>query len=336
LVNDFSATNVKALLAPLYWRLLRCSDSDVTQLNFLYDKKMRDIGAYPYKTAAQSVAGGTVNGSPFPSEGYALSIVNADCYSQGDANGGWVLSLNDINLLHTKATSIEGPEIFVAASRDISGWPLARGNAISRNYYQGSATVPERTAKVHLIVGTLDHNTPIGQSDWIRHEYGNNVDSKLYIVPYATHGVVDQYFHLGNTCAAHFVQSLLRLDANANPGNCLSDGVPAPDWEGTTSATEDTSSVYFGTTDLWNNNGIPVTGPTPSPGPLGGPIFAPTAAPAACTCPSCVCDEADPAVLDATLGLVATIFVMVIGLYIVIFLRGGAPPLSKQGGSSGL
>lgn len=50
LVDGFNPTEKKALLGPLYWRLFRCSDSDVQQLNFLFDGKMRQIGMYPYKT----------------------------------------------------------------------------------------------------------------------------------------------------------------------------------------------------------------------------------------------------------------------------------------------
>jgi hypothetical protein len=244
-------------------------------------------------------------------------------------NGGWVLSQTDVNLLHTKATSIEGPEILLAQSRDVSGWPTWRGNSLSRQYYQGAASVPGRTANVHIIVGTLDHNTPIGQSNWIRHQYGSNVISKLYIVPYATHGVVTQYFtELGRDCAAIFVGELLRLNNSADPGTCLSNGVPPPDWDGVSSSTQSTSLNYFGTTDLWNVGLIPVQGPSPSPGPLGAPIFPPTAAPTPCTCPSCECSN-DDSVLDATLGLVATIFVMIVGLYVVFFIQR-VQPLHKQ------
>jgi len=337
--NDgFSDTDKKALLAPLYWRLFRCSDSDVTQLNYLYTKNMRDIGMYPYKTSAQNVPGGTVPGPIDPNEGHTLATVNADCYTQGDLNGGWVLSLNDINLLHTKATSIEytGADSFSASSRDVSGWPTWRGNALSRQYYQGAKSVPGRTAKIHMIVGTLDHNTPIGQSDWIRHEYGTNVQSELYIVPYATHGVVAQFFAKGLPCAANFVLEVLSLNLTANPGTCFSVGLPEPDWNGTTAATQDQSLAYFGTKDLWNAGLVPVTGPTPSPGPLGAPIF-PTAVPcSSTTCPTCGDCDNNEAVTDATLGLVVTIFVMIAGLYALFFFRREKPLSEKGQGSSSL
>jgi hypothetical protein len=338
LVDDFSSTEVKALLGPMYWRLLRCSASDVQQLNFLFDRKMRHIGMYPYKTASQSVPGGPISGAAGGSNysysvGYALAIGNADIYTQGDLNDGWVLNLNDVNILHTKAISVEGSDITCAQARYVSGWPTWRGNEVSRQYYQGASSVPGRTATVHFLVGTLDHNTPVGQTDWIRFQYGANVHSKLHIVPYATHGVVEQYFlSLNNPCAADYVAELLRLKPNADPGLCFSAGVPPPDWNGTHTSTKSTSLEFFGTTDLWNEALVPVQTQSPSPGPLGSPIFPPTAAPVACTCPSCVCNTDDAAV-DATLGLVATIFVMFVGLYIIIF-QNGHVALSKQGVTS--
>jgi hypothetical protein len=114
--NSMSGTEKKALLGPYWYRLFRCSDSDVTQLNHFHDTYMRENGMYPYnngKPMDPTAKGGNYS----KSYGYTLAITLADVYSQGGRwNGGWELTLEDVNLLHTKALSIESVDITVPIS----------------------------------------------------------------------------------------------------------------------------------------------------------------------------------------------------------------------------
>jgi hypothetical protein len=102
---------------------------------------------------------------------------------------------------------------------------------------------------MHLFVGTLDANTPVGQTKWVQDGMGAGVDSTIYIVPYANHGLVDP----NNPCVNGIIINLLSLKTEVDT-SCIATSVPPPDWDGSENATRDGIALqFFGTRDLWNN-----------------------------------------------------------------------------------
>jgi hypothetical protein len=225
--NLFDSHDYIALRGPFWHRLYRCSDSDVEQLNYFHSTQQKEMNSYHASDPLDY------------STGYALNTGSIELYSQAGNNS---LSYDEVVEIDVRQLTIEAADIKISFARDVSGWPQSDANSIVRQF--AKPTVP-----VHVFVGTLDSNTPVGQSQWLKDNMGEDVDTTVYIVPYASHGIVDYT----NLCATGIVVDILSLKSDVN-FTCLYTSVSAPDWDGSSEETRNgISMAYLGTTDLWNN-----------------------------------------------------------------------------------
>ncbi len=239
LYNNFlNPTRTKALLGPFWHRLYRCSESDVTQLNFFHKARQNEMSYW-----------GQADYTDY-SRGYAVNAAAADLYSYVNANSfAETLTYEKVVDGWVRSFVTEGGDLTVSFARDVSEWPYPPRNPLSSSF-------AKPTAPVHILVGTLDHNTPLGQAKWAQDGMGPDVDCTVYIVPYGSHGIVDY----DNLCAVEFVTNLLSLKSNVDD-SCLYTSVVAPDWDGSEPETQNNlAAAWFGTADLWNN-GMLVDGP---------------------------------------------------------------------------
>jgi hypothetical protein len=213
----------KALVAPFWSRLYRCSDSDVEQLIFFNDARQADMATW---SAGDPLDYGLAFGINQGMDIYSVSGAMEKNYDEG--------MVADEREFTCGVSSH-------AFAEYVSNWPFPAQNNLSITYAKPSAPV-------HIMVGTLDANTPVGQSQWIKDAYGPEVDTTIYIVPYASHGLVAP----DNLCAADVAADLLSLKTDVD-SSCLQTCKPAPDWDGSEEETRDLSMTWFGTRDLWNN-----------------------------------------------------------------------------------
>jgi pimeloyl-ACP methyl ester carboxylesterase len=145
--NNFMNPNYnKALQAPFWYRLFRCSSSDVEQLNFFHEARqeaMNNVG--PSKPLEYSL-------------GFATNAAAADIYSYSDAPS----SYDDVVARNVRNLVVEGGDITISFARSESLWPHPVMNTVTNTYF-----TPTAAARVHIIVGTLDANTPVGQAYWM-------------------------------------------------------------------------------------------------------------------------------------------------------------------------
>ena len=218
-----SASNaVHPLLAPFWYRLYRCSPSDVAQLDHFYRARM--AGEYAPQSPLDYSYGLAVNIGA--SEVYSLAGPRAQTYAEQVARTARLLT--------------DGGGQFVSSyARDVSRIPLFTPNPST--YLKFAApTVP-----VLVLVGTFDPNTEQGLGPWLQNGLG--ASAQLLVVPYSAHGTVNP----DNPCVdSILVQFLSSLGQEYN-SSCLLN-IPQPDWEGTSNATQQLALSFFGTTNLWN------------------------------------------------------------------------------------
>jgi pimeloyl-ACP methyl ester carboxylesterase len=224
----------KAMLGPFWYRLFRCTDEDAEQLNNFYNHVMSGYYA------------GWGKSDPENSIAFGTNAGVADLVSLG---GDKYLTYDDVVTFNRKLFA--GDESFFPFARDVSGWPFGAPNPLS-------VTFARPTCPVHILVGTLDHNTNVGQAYWMKDRYGPSVDLNIHIIEYAGHGVVEP----NNMCAIQFTSDLLSVNGKAD-ASCLRKSLAAPDWDGSTQEMQEKSMTYFGTADLWNN-GMVFDSPTPT------------------------------------------------------------------------
>lgn len=236
------------LHAPFWWRLYRCSASDVQQLNFLHN----------YKTST--------NGAPAAPEysyGLAVLIGSSEVYSYAGGPGGpggvpFNQQANQTSRQLTDAT----PQTLLSFARDGGSTPIAR-------YTPNPATAMKFASPkvpVLVLVGTLDPNTPHGLGPWIVDGLGSN--ARLLTVPYSAHGTVNYQAPCVNSIAFNFLLAFGSTSAADVDTSCMST-IQAPDFDGRLDATQQLAKTYYGTTDLWNAGG-PIPTPSPTPAPAGG------------------------------------------------------------------
>jgi pimeloyl-ACP methyl ester carboxylesterase len=225
--NFFNPTYNKAMLGPFWHRLYRCTDSDAEQLNHFNDVRLAEMM--------------TQGGTPDPSynRGYATNVGAADVYSYA---GDGARSYDKVVEYNVRTFTVEGGDLTVSFARSENNWQYPQSNPISSQF-------AKPTAPVHIFIGTLDANTPVGQAKWVQDGMGPDVESYIYYVPYGGHGLVAP----DNPCVNQIIVDLLSLKTNVDTA-CLDTEVPAPDWDGSDEETRNGNSLrYFGTTDLWNN-----------------------------------------------------------------------------------
>jgi pimeloyl-ACP methyl ester carboxylesterase len=237
-----SATH--SLAAPFWYRLYRCSPSDVVQLNYFNAfKESTDQAPQP------------------PQYSYGLSVIisSNEFYSYAGGVGGpngmsYSQQVNQTARLLADAT----PQTMAAFARDSgSGVPRYTPNAAT------AMKVAQPSVPLLITVGTLDANTPQGMGLWLANALGSN--ARLLTIPYATHGTVSPASPCVTNIALNFLLSFGAISAAGVDSSCLSTLSP-PDFDGQLQATQQLSQTFFGTTDLWNAGGpIPTASPTPAP-----------------------------------------------------------------------
>lgn len=230
------------LQGPFWWRLYRCSASDVAQLNTFH----------AYKTATDA--------APSPElYSYALSIIigSSEVYSFAGGPGGPLgLTYSEQVNRTARLFADASPQLVLSFARDVSKVPLYTPHPSTYRQF-AHPSVP-----VLVLVGTLDPNTPHGLGPWFVNGLGSN--ATLVTVPYSAHGTVAYNAPCVNSIAFTF---LLAFGASAPNTTCLTT-IPAPDFDGLTSDVQALSLTYFNTTNLWNDEPpIPPFNPTPSPTP---------------------------------------------------------------------
>ena len=209
-------------LGPFWFRLYRCSPSDVEQLNHFYQVRMA------VEFAAQS---------PLDySYGLAVTIGTSEVYSLA---GPRALTY-DQQVQESSRLLSEGSGQFVTSyARDVSNVPLYVPNPATFFKF-AHPSVP-----VLILVGTMDPNTEQGLGPWLQNGLGGN--ATLLTVPYSAHGTVNP----SNLCVDSILLEFISSLGQSYDPSCLS-SIPQPDWEGTEEATEQLSMSLFGTPDLWN------------------------------------------------------------------------------------
>ena len=215
--------NVK-MLGPFWKRLQRCSDSDVVQLNFF--RGLTLTPPPPQSTSDYSYFVATVSAV-------------ADLYSRAPA--AKVLTYADQVIRSSRAMTDAGPEYTLSLARET--YPVFPPSPFYMKYANPSMPVL-------VMVGTFDCNTPNGLGVYMSSGLGKN--AQLVNVPFASHGLLSA---AAMPCTSNMILSfLLGFGSNAVDATCMSE-IPFPDFDGSEDATKDTSFMYFGTRDLWNDGG---------------------------------------------------------------------------------
>lgn len=240
--------------APFWWRLYRCSDSDVQQLNVLR----------AYHLASE------VAPSP-PEYSYALSVIigSSEVYSFAGAPGGsGGLSYAEQVTLTSRVLADATPQTLVAFARD---GPSGDGSGAVPRYAPNPATymrIATPSVPTLVLVGTLDPNTPHGLGPWLVAGLGAN--AALVTVPYSAHGTVAYNAPCANSIAFNFLLAYGSVRAADVDTSCLA-SIPVPDFDGVSADTQALSRTLYGTPDLWNTGGpLPTATPSPTPVPSGG------------------------------------------------------------------
>lgn len=222
--NWMGPNDKKALLAPFWQRMYRCSDSDAEQLIFFNNARQAEMATW---------------GPSDPLDfGWAYGMNQGmDIYSQ---SGAMEKTYDETVALDEREFASDGANAFAFAEY-VSNWPYSPHNNIT-------STFARPTVPMHIFVGTIDANTPVGQSQWIRDQYSATAGVSLYIVPYAQHGLVAP----DNLCVTDVVTDILGFKTDVDT-SCIETCKPPPDWDGSEEETRDMSLQWFGTRDLWNN-----------------------------------------------------------------------------------
>lgn len=217
-----------ALIAPFWYRLYRCSDSDAAQLN-VFHGQMR----------AQRTRRQDANSTVFSeySVGLAVNIGASELYSYG--NRALALNYSQQMLLTSRVFADATPELVTSFAREF--WPMYTPNS------QTYMTFARPTIPVMVTVGTLDPNTPHGNGPWLVNGLGKT--ARLITVPFAAHGT----FSLEATCADGIISNFLLSTGTEINTTCLQDIQP-PDFDGSQKSTKRLANAFFGTNNLWNLN----------------------------------------------------------------------------------
>jgi pimeloyl-ACP methyl ester carboxylesterase len=281
--NFMTATRTaQPLLGPFWYRLYRCSASDVTQLNKFY-----------------SVSASTSNDMDVLdfSYGLGMNIAISELYSFA---GKEALTYDQQLLLTGRAFSSDGG-LSNAYAIYVSNFPQYPHNP--QTYLKFANT----DKPILILVGTLDPNTEQGLGPWFQQGLGTN-HTQLITVPYATHGTVAYDAPCVDSISAQFIGSLGKAKLNTT---CLNSLVP-PDFDGSNNDTQDLSMQYFGTRDLWNDGFQKDVNPEPNSCPVC----------AACSNDDDDDDDFAPMTVQAGYGaVIALVFGLIIAA-VLLFMGG--------------
>jgi pimeloyl-ACP methyl ester carboxylesterase len=232
--NSFLTLNGPAhvLHGPFWWRLYRCSASDVDQLNVFH----------AYKTAHD-----VLPSAPDYSYGVAAVIGSSEVYSFSQNPMSWDEQVSFTARQYADAS----PQFVVARARRVI--PLYTPNPATYRKFA------RPTAPVLIMVGTLDPNTPHGLARWFADGLGPS--ATVVSVPFAAHGTLSY----DAPCAISIIMGHLLNFGSISPDLTCLNSIAVPDFDGVSSKTQQMSQQYFNTTNLWNDN--PIIPPFPAPSP---------------------------------------------------------------------
>lgn len=247
--SSFMTLNQTAhvLMAPFWFRLYRCTDSDVSQLNTFHVRMTgRRRGRREVSVANDA---NDTSATPFVEYaiGLAVNIGASEVYSYGSRS--LALNYSEQVLLTSRVFADASPELQVSFARQF--WPLYTPH--SETYMRfARPTVP-----VIVMVGTLDPNTPHGNGIWLANGLGDN--ATLITVPFAAHGT----FSPGADCPNSIISRFLLSLGKKPDTTCLSQ-IPPPDFGGAQNSTIRLSNEFFGTENLWPVPATPITTTVPT------------------------------------------------------------------------
>lgn len=209
-------------LAPFWYRLHRCSASDITQLNFFHEYQ-QGVQFTPFDWLDYSV-------------GVATSIGASELYSFSSDPLDYTRQVQRSSRMFADA----GVEMLLAFARNVTDMPLY---AVNSSVYLKFA---DPLCPVLILVGTYDANTENGLGFWFQQGLGPK--AQLLNVPFNSHVTLA----IDNPCVDGIVMEFFNSLGTSYDASCL-DEVPAPDWDGSSQAAQDYSLSIFGTSDLWND-----------------------------------------------------------------------------------
>lgn len=238
------------LNGPFWWRLYRCSDSDVAQVTFYNAYKeatQPDMfpppSAYSYGVAIIVGANEVYSNSRTPLN-YAQQTANT-AREFADASPQFILSL---------AREPGNGPLFtpVPATYNRIARPtrpvliMVRFNAGGKQYLGLGPIITLRVSP--LQDAGLDSNTFYGNGIFTRDAMGAN--ATLVTVPWAWHGTLDP----NQPCASSIIVAFLTaFGADPRPNTSCLANAPVPDYEGTGAAAKARAKSAFGTESLWND-----------------------------------------------------------------------------------
>ena len=226
-----TSPNGRVAMGPFWWRLHRCSASDVEQLDFYYRTHWR-WEVPPPNPADYSL-------------GLAMAVATSELYSF--APPGQELDY-DFQVRYTgRLFASAGVQLSVSYGISVDHWPR----------YTVNPTVFRKFAKptmpVLILVGTMDPNTEYGLGSVFQEglsEGNPSANVVLGTVPYANHGTLEPDAYCVQSIILPFLKSFGAQPANLT---CLSQ-LPCPDFEGAQAATQNYSTSIFGVPNLWNDD----------------------------------------------------------------------------------
>ena len=210
-------------LAPFWYRLHRCSASDVVQLNF-------------FRAYQQTVQFAPVNWL-FYSLGVAVTIGSSELYSFSKLPMAYTQQVQRSARMFATASV----EMLLAYARNVTDYPLYTVNS---SFYLKFA---KPKVPVLILVGTYDGNTENGLGYWFQEGLGSK--ATLLNVPYNSHVTVAA----DNPCVDTIVLQFFNSLGKSYDISCLN-SIPEPDWDGSSQTSRNYSYQIFGTYDLWNDN----------------------------------------------------------------------------------
>eukprot|EP00762_Andalucia_godoyi_P006031 ANDGO_00105.mRNA.1 hypothetical protein PPTG_15474 len=225
------------LQGPFWWRLYRCSDLDVQQLNTF--RTYRSQSASVPVSQEYSYALGTIIGA---SEVYSFA-------SGPVGSPGGPMSYDQQVYETGRVFADASPQLVVSRIRRVL--PLYTPDPSTYKKF-ASPSMP-----VLVMVGTLDPNTPHGLGRWFVDGLGPS--ATLVTIPFSAHGTVAYNAPCANAIAFSFLFSF----GSVMPDMSCLNTIPVPDFDGVTVDIQQMSQLYFGTTNLWND--VPLIPPFSKP-----------------------------------------------------------------------
>jgi pimeloyl-ACP methyl ester carboxylesterase len=201
---------------PFWFRLHRCSASDIEQLNFFNNYEQAILY---YSPPAEDY-----------SLGAAVNIAVSEVYSYSKSPLDYTRQVQRSSRMFADS----GVELMISYARNVTEFPIYQVNpSVYMKFFQPK--VP-----VLILVGTYDANTENGLGAWFQEGLGSM--ATLLNVPYNSHVT----FSYDNPCVNNIILDFFESLGTSYDASCLQD-IPNPDWDGSSQEVQDYSYQLFGT-----------------------------------------------------------------------------------------